>query len=173
MTIQKVDPAELSPGEFASLIRDTVQKNNTRMVVIDSLNGYLHAMPQEEFLTLQLHELFAYLGSQGVVTILVLAQQGLMGTMMSTPIDLTYLADTVLITRFFELSGSVKKAVSVIKKRSGFHEAAIRELFVDKDGIRVGQPLHQFHGVLTGVPVLTGALPNALKEEDGAAKPED
>lgn len=172
MTIQKIDPAELSPGEFASLIRDTVQKNNTRMVVIDSLNGYLHAMPQEEFLTLQLHELFAYLGSQGVVTILVLAQQGLMGTTMSTPIDLTYLADTVLITRFFELSGAVRKAVSVIKKRSGYHETAIRELFVGKEGIRLGQPLHQFHGVLTGVPVLTSAMPNSNRGEDGAAKPE-
>src|SRR6185295_2903925 len=103
----------------------SVEENDTRVVVIDSLNGYYHAMPQEQFLVLQLHELLAYLGNQGVVTLLVLAQQGLMGAMMTTPIDLTYLADTVLITRYFEAMGAVKKAVSVIKKRGGFHESTI------------------------------------------------
>lgn len=162
ITIQKIDPAELSPGEFASLIRETVLNNKTRMVVIDSLNGYLHAMPQEEFLTLQLHELFAFLGNHGVVTMLVLAQQGIMGSMMSTPIDLTYLADAVLITRFFEAQGSVKKAVSVIKKRGGFHEATIREFSISSKGILVGPPLHQFQGVLTGVPTLIDSKDSLL-----------
>jgi circadian clock protein KaiC len=156
LTIQKVDPAELSPGEFADLIRTSVIENNTRMVVIDSLNGYLHAMPQEQFLILQLHELLSFLGNRGVLTILVLAQQGLMGATMSTPIDLTYLADTVLITRYFETCGAVKKAVSVIKKRGGAHESTIREFLVDSGGIKVGPPLQQFQGVLTGVPILLG-----------------
>jgi circadian clock protein KaiC len=141
------------------------------MVVIDSLNGYLHAMPQEEFLTLQLHELFAFLGHHGVVTMLVLAQQGLMGATMSTPIDLTYLADTVLITRFFEASGSVKKAVSVIKKRGGAHEPTIREFSVSKAGIKVGEPLHQFQGVLTGVPTYLGGGPSAGKVNGNTSSP--
>lgn len=154
LSVQKVDPAELSPGEFSSLIRDTVKNNNTRLVVIDSLNGYLHAMPAEQYLTLQLHELLSFLGNQGVTTIMVLAQQGLMGAIMNTPVDLTYLADTVIITRYFEAEGAVKKAVSVIKKRGGAHESTIREFAITKEGILVGQPLKQFQGVLTGVPSL-------------------
>jgi circadian clock protein KaiC len=170
LTIQKIDPAELSPGEFADLIRETVQKNNTRMVVIDSLNGYLHAMPQEEFLTLQLHELFTFLGYHGVVTVLVLAQQGLMGNVMSTPIDLTYLADTVMITRFFEAAGSVKKAISVIKKRGGFHESTIREFSVSSSGIFVGQPLNQFQGVLSGLPTLRENKEPLREESSGPAR---
>ncbi len=164
LTIQKIDPAELSPGEFADLIRHSVEKNNTRVVVIDSLNGYLHAMPQEQFLILQLHELLAYLGNHGVATLLVLAQQGLMGAMMSTPIDLTYLADTVIITRYFEAEGAVKKAVSVIKKRGGFHEATIREFSVGKEGVQVGPPLDRFRGVLTGVPELIGGYSDIIKK---------
>jgi circadian clock protein KaiC len=170
ITLQKIDPAELSPGEFASLIRETVEKNNTRMVVIDSLNGYLHAMPEEAFLTLQLHELFAYLGHHGVVTLLVLAQQGIMGSSMSTPLDITYLADTVLITRFFEVAGSVKKAVSVIKKRGGAHESTIREFSVNKHGINVGMPLQRFQGVLTGVPSFHGSAETVSEGNDGSAR---
>jgi circadian clock protein KaiC len=153
--IQKVDPAELSPGEFADLIRTRVLREDLKVISIDSLNGYLHAMPQEEFLTLQLHELLAFLGNQGVVTLLVLAQQGMMG-MMQTPVDLTYLADTVIVTRYFEAVGSVRKAVSVIKKRAGLHETTIRELNIQKGGIVVGEPLTNFQGVLTGVPALIG-----------------
>ncbi|MGE3263514.1 MAG: ATPase domain-containing protein [Bacteriovoracia bacterium] len=165
LSIQKIDPAELSPGEFADLIRNSVIKKKTQMVIIDSLNGYMHAMPQEQFLILQLHELLSFLGNQGVTTIMVLAQQGLMGAMMSTPIDLTYLADTVLITRYFEASGAVKKAVSIIKKRGGAHESTIREFSVSKNGINVGQPLEQFQGVLTGVPTLRkNALDKVLEE---------
>jgi circadian clock protein KaiC len=163
--IQKVDPAELSPGEFADTIRNRVLRDGVRVIVIDSLNGYLHAMPQEEYLTLQLHELLAFLGTQGVVTLLVLAQQGMMG-LMQTPVDLTYLADTVIITRFFEALGSVRKAVSVIKKRGGAHETTIREFRIQAGGIVVGEPLKDFQGVLTGVPSLVreriqGATVNA------------
>lgn len=153
--IQKVDPAELSPGEFADLIRRRVLSENLKVVSIDSLNGYLHAMPKEEFLILQLHELLAFLGNQGVVTLLVLAQQGMMG-MMQTPVDLTYLADTVILTRFFEAVGNVRKAVSVIKKRGGKHETTIRELKIEKGGISVGDPLTNFQGVLSGVPAMIG-----------------
>ena len=155
LRIQKVDPAELSPGAFANLIQDLVERDGVRMIIIDSLNGYVQAMPQEQYLTLQLHELLAYLHNQNVVTILTLAQQGMIGT-MQTPVDLTYLADTVLLTRFFEASGSVKKAVSVIKKRTGSHETTIREFTIDNTGVRVGPILNQFQGILTGVPRLTG-----------------
>jgi circadian clock protein KaiC len=150
--ISKIDPAQLSPGEFSSQIRTAVLKENFKVVVIDSLNGYLHAMPQEQFLTLQLHELLTFLSSQGVATLLVLAQQGMLGHMMNTPIDLTYLADTVFITRYFEDCGAVRKAVSVIKQRSGSHESTIRELTFTSKGISVGKPLTELRGVLTGVP---------------------
>ncbi len=170
LSLQKVDPAELSPGEFADLIRSSVAENKTRLVIIDSLNGYLHAMPQEQFLILQLHELLSYLGNRGVMTLLVLAQQGLMGAAMSSPIDLTYLADTVLITRYFEAEGAVKKAVSVIKKRGGAHESTIREFTVSsKTGIVVGPPLNQFQGVLTGVPTLLGGIAKNQGESNGPA----
>jgi circadian clock protein KaiC len=121
------------------------------MVVIDSINGYLNAMPAERYLTLQLHELLAYLNQQGVITIMVLAQQGLVGIMQST-VDLTYLADTVVLSRFYEARGEVKQALSVIKKRSGNHERTIREMWVTKNGISVGEPLRDLQGVLTGVP---------------------
>lgn len=156
LEISKVDPAQLSPGEFAELVRTAVEDRGLKVIVIDSLNGYLHAMTQEKYLVLQLHELLAYLSRRGVITVMVLAQQGLMG-MMNTPIDLTYLADTVLITRFFEAMGRVKKAVSVVKKRAGLHEDTIRELSITKQGIRVGEPLEDFQGVLTGVPQYMGA----------------
>jgi circadian clock protein KaiC len=166
LTIQKIDHAQLSPGEFSDLIRTSVLKNNTRMVVIDSLNGYIHAMPQEQFLTLQLHELFAFLGSHGIVTLLVLAQQGIMGATMTTPVDLTYLADTVLITRYFEALGAVKKAVSVLKKRGGAHESTIREFSVSSKGIQVGAPLAQFRGVLTGTPEFLGKNETIMGENN-------
>ncbi|MEW6055343.1 MAG: ATPase domain-containing protein [Bdellovibrionota bacterium] len=164
--IQKVDPAELSPGEFSKTIRDSVEKDEVQFVLIDSLNGYVHAMPQEEHLILQLHELLSYLNSQSVVTIFVLAQQGTIGSMQS-PVDLTYLADTALLTRFFESNGSIRKAISIIKKRSGQHESTIRELEIDNDGVRVGPALTQFQGVLTGVPSLTAPLPKSNIENKG------
>lgn len=163
ITIYKIDPAQLSPGEFTQLIITAV-KDGTKIVLIDSLNGYMHAMPQEQFLTLQLHELLSYLGSQGIATLMVLAQQGMMGHMMNTPIDLTYLADTVIITRYFESNGSVKKAVSVIKQRSGNHESTIRELSFSKKGVNVGKALTDFRGVLTGVPEFTGTGKGLVKD---------
>lgn len=155
LRISKIDPAQLSPGEFAYQIRKAVLTEGIKVLVIDSLNGYLHAMPEEQFLTLQLHELLTFLGSQGIATLMVLAQQGMMGQMMNTPIDLTYLADTVVITRYFEVKGTVRKAVSVIKQRSGLHESTIREFSLSKEGINVGKPLTQFRGILTGIPEIT------------------
>lgn len=151
VTIQQIDPAEISPGEMAHRIRSAAG-DGTRMVILDSINGYLNAMPEERFLNLQLHELLSFLNQQGVITIMVLAQRGVIGSMQSA-VDLTYLADTVLLLRFFETRGEVKQAISVIKKRSGNHERAIREMQVTSDGVRVGQPLENFHGVLTGVPM--------------------
>jgi len=149
--IEQIDPAEISPGELVHRIRHAVAENDVRMVVIDSINGYLNAMPAERYLTLQLHELLAYLNQLGTITIMVLAQQGLVGTMQST-VDLTYLADTVVLLRYYEARGEVKQALSVIKKRSGNHERTIRDLRVDKRGISLGEPLRDLQGVLTGVP---------------------
>jgi circadian clock protein KaiC len=152
-----VDPAELSPGEFVQQIHNSVQNNKTRMVVIDSLNGYLNAMPEEKFLTLQLHELLTYLNQQGVVSLMVMTQHGILSAEMTTTIDLSYLADTVILMRYFEFSGTIKKAVSVVKKRSGQHESTIREFKVASNGIMVGEPLTDFHGIFKGVPSYRGA----------------
>jgi len=152
LSVQQIDPAELSPGEFAYYVRRSVDRDGARVVVIDSLNGYLQAMPDERFLTVQMHELLTYLNQQGVVTILVLAQHGFLGSNMGTPVDVSYLADTVLMLRFFEAGGAVRRAVSVVKKRTGFHENTIREMRMSSAGITVGRPLADFHGVLTGVP---------------------
>jgi circadian clock protein KaiC len=151
--IQQIDPAEITPGELAHRIRLGVERENVRVVVIDSINGYLNAMPADRFLNLQLHELLAYLNQQGVLTMMVLAQQGLIGAMHSA-VDLTYLADAVVFLRYFEDHGTVKQAVSVIKKRSGSHERTIREFKMDRGGISVGEPLVDLQGVLTGVPRL-------------------
>jgi circadian clock protein KaiC len=149
--IQQIDPAELSPGEFTSVVRCAVEEMQAKVVVIDSLNGYLQSMPEEHFLTIQMHELLNYLRQRGVLAILVMAQHGFVGT-MATPVDVSYLADTVIVTRFFEAKGRVRKAVSVVKKRSGIHEDTIREFALTENGIDVGPPLSNFHGVLTGVP---------------------
>jgi circadian clock protein KaiC len=151
INVQQIDPAEISPGELAFNIARAVAEEGVRMIVIDSINGYLNAMPEERFLTLQLHELLAFLNQQGIITIMVLAQQGLIGQMQST-IDLTYLADTVVLLRFFETLGAVKQAISVIKKRSGNHERTIREVTMSGQGIKVGPPLIELQGILTGVP---------------------
>ena len=153
VTVTQIDPAELSPGELTTNIRTAVEEGGVKVVYIDSLNGYLHSMAEERYVNLQLHELVTYLNQQGVVTMIVIAPSGMMGQMHS-PIDVTYLADAVLMFRFFEADGAVNKALSVVKKRTGQHENTIRELFIDADGIRVGPPLDRFRGVLTGVPVL-------------------
>lgn len=163
LIIRKVDPAELTPGQFAAILRDAATEEDLDLVVIDSLNGYIHAMPEQQFLMLQLHELFAYLGSKGIVTIMVLAQAGLMGT-MQTPLDLTYLADSVIITRYFEAFGSVKKAISVIKKRTGAHEESVRELRIGRGGVIVGNVLKEFSGIFTGVPRYVGSKSKIMSE---------
>jgi circadian clock protein KaiC len=155
LRVQQVDPAEIAPGELANQITHAVDKQGVRMVVLDSLNGYVNAMPQEDFLHLHLHELLSYLNQKGTVTIMILAQHGLVGA-MGSPVDVSYLADTVLLMRFFEAHGAMKKAVSVIKKRSGAHEDTIRELAMSAKGIVVGAPLVHFQGVMTGVPRLLG-----------------
>lgn len=165
--IRQIDPAELSPGEFAHMVRESVERDKARVVVIDSLNGYMHAMPDERFLTAQLHELLTYLGRQGVTTLLVVAQNGMMGANMKTPVDTSYLADSVVLFRFFEHAGKVKKAISVVKKRSGAHEESIREMYFDERGIHLGAPLTHLRGVLTGVPVeLPDAGPAAESKRD-------
>jgi circadian clock protein KaiC len=151
--VQQVDPAELSPGEFVGLVRECVEKNHARVVVIDSLNGYMNAMPEERFLTAQLHELLTYLGRQGVTTLMVVAQHGMVGTQMQSPVDTSYLADSVVLLRYFEYAGKVKKAISVVKKRSGAHEQSIREIRFDGKGIHLSEPLSKFRGILSGIPV--------------------
>jgi circadian clock protein KaiC len=166
VTLQQVDPAEISPGEFAHRILQSVREG-CRLVVVDTLNGYLNAMPGEKFLTNQLHELSAYLNQQGVLTIFILAQQGLTSAAES-PVDLSYLADTVVSVRFFEVTGEVKKALSVVKKRSGPHERTIREFMLEAErGIRIGPPLREFRGVLTGVPEFHGATRHIMTRSDG------
>ena len=152
VAFQPVDPAELSPGQFAHSIRVAVEENGARIVVIDSLNGYLNAMPDERFLAVQLHELLSYLGQQGVATLIIGAHQGLIGTNMTTPVDASYLADAVVLLRYFEAGGEVRQAISVMKKRGGEHERTIREFRLANGAIEVGEPLRKFRGVLTGVP---------------------
>jgi circadian clock protein KaiC len=149
--LEQIDPAEVAPGEFIARVRRLVDEEHLRIVVLDSLNGFLNAMPHEQFLSMQLHELLSYLGQQGVATILTLAQHGFIGA-MQTPVDVSYLADSVLLFRYFEHAGEIRRALSVIKKRSGPHERSIRELVFGKGGIIVGEPLRDFKGVLTGIP---------------------
>jgi len=155
--MEQIDPAELAPGEFIQHVRDAVEKKGASMIIIDSLNGFLNAMPGEHHLVLQMHELLAFLNQRSVVTILVLAQAGLMGTSMNSPVDLSYLADNVMLFRYFEADGQVRKALSVVKKRSGAHEDAIRELKMVNGGIHIGDSLSGFRGILTGVPIYVGS----------------
>lgn len=155
VTMQQIDPAELSPGEFTHAIKMATE-DGAKIIVIDSLNGYLNAMPEERFLAIQLHEVLAYLGQQGVATIMIGAQHGVIGTQMSTPVDASYLADAVIMLRYFEARGEVHQAISVVKKRGSRHERTIREFRLESDGIRVGDALRQFRGILTGVPVYEG-----------------
>lgn len=154
LSFQQIDPAELSPGEFASDVRECVEAG-CQVVVIDSLNGYLNAMPDERFLILQMHELLSYLAQQGVLTILVLAQHGLVGTVQS-PLDISYLSDAVLMLRYFEYAGTVRRALSVVKKRSGHHEHTIREYRLSSAGVTLGEPLTAFSGIFSGTPVYIG-----------------
>jgi circadian clock protein KaiC len=154
--LQQLDPAEVSPGEFVHRVRGLVEDRETKLLVIDSLNGFLNAMPGEGFLTLQLHEMLSYLNQQGLNTVLTLAQHGLLGSVMESPLDVSYLADTVLLFRYFEAEGELRQAISVLKKRSGKHERAIRALSFQDGSITVGPPLRNFQGVMTGVPQAIG-----------------
>ncbi|HEY1067689.1 MAG TPA: ATPase domain-containing protein [Pirellulales bacterium] len=156
IAIRHINPTELTPGQFVFEVRQFVEESKVEMVVIDGLNGYMNAMPETRFLMLHLHELLSYLGNRGVTTLIVVAQHGLVGVSMATPVDASYLADTVLLLRFFEAQGEVRQAISVVKKRGGFHERSIREMRVEADGIKVGEPLRQFEGILTGVPTFQG-----------------
>lgn len=156
ITSRQIDPAELSPGEFTAAVRRQVEENDARMVVIDSLNGYLQAMPEERFLLVQLHELLSYLSKMGVTTLLILTQRGIVGGNVSAPLDLSYLSDAIILLRYFEAHGEVRQAISVIKKRTGLHERTIREMKIAPGGIRIGEPLREFQGVLEGNPSFQG-----------------
>ena len=164
LTAQQIDPAEMPPGEFSHIVRGAVERKRARVVVIDSLNGYMNAMPQERFLLVHMHELLTYLAHQGVLTILTMAQHGLIGNMES-PIDLSYLSDAVLSVRYFESRGEIMQSSAVLKKRTGPHERTLREFRVTQQGIRIGAPLRDFHGVLTGVPVFAGGNTTLFKGE--------
>jgi circadian clock protein KaiC len=168
LRLQQVDPAELSPGEFATMVRRDVADRDCRMIMVDSISGYLTAMPQEQQLMLQMHEMLSYLNRSGVVTFLINPQQSLLGSMQMGGINVSYIADTVLMLRFFEADGRISKALSVLKNRAGPHEDTIRELRIDCGGIRVGPPLTQFRGVLTGTPEYVGEQ-GALMEDRGDA----
>ncbi|TXM97268.1 AAA family ATPase [Methylobacterium sp. WL64] len=157
LTITQIDPAELSPGEFSSMVRQSVEEHGSSVVAIDSLNAYLHAMPGEEYLILQMHEMLSYLNQQGVTTLLVLGQHGVIGE-VRTDIDLSYLSDSILLFRFFEAKGEVRTALSVVKSRVNAHERTIREMKLSAHGIQVGEALADFEGVLTGLPSYRGAV---------------
>lgn len=169
MELRQVNPAELSPGEFIDQVREFVAEKKVRVLVIDSINGFLNAMPNEQFLSMQLHEMLAYLGQHGVATIFTLAQHGLLGSHMDSPIDVSYLADSVVMFRYYEAWGEVRQAISVLKKRSGKHERAIRELRFGDKCIEVGEPLSKFEGVLTGTPKLLISRPEA-RIDDGSGQ---
>jgi circadian clock protein KaiC len=158
LSLRQVDAAELSPGQLVHEIRHLVEKQGLTLLIIDSLNGFLNAMPGEKFLAMQMHELLAYLSQKGITTLMTVAQHGFVGTNIDTPVDVSYLADTVLLFRYFEAAGEVRQALSVIKKRSGEHERTIRELVMKNGAIVVGAPLTEFEGVLTGVPSYRGEM---------------
>ena len=165
LVIEQIDAAELTPGEFSSRVRRCVEVHGAQTVVIDSLNGYQAAMPGEHALLLHMHELLQYLNRQGATTFLVVAQHGLVGD-MRVPVDVTYLADTVILLRYFEAFGRVRRAISVVKKRTGSHEDTIREFRIGGRGLTLGGPLTNFQGVLSGIPALVGEAPDLLKAED-------
>lgn len=163
--IEQLDAAELSPGEFAQRVRDRVDRAQAKTVVIDSLNGYQAAMPEENSLTLHIHELIQYLNRQGANTFLTVAQHGLVGD-MKAPVDVTYLADTVILLRYFEALGKVRRAVSIIKKRTGRHEDTIREFRITERGLSLGGPLEEFQGILRGVPTFVGSTKPLLGNQN-------
>ncbi|ONG46621.1 circadian clock protein KaiC [Pseudoroseomonas deserti] len=163
LLLRQIDPAEVSPGQFSAMLRREVEQEDVRLVVLDSLSGYESAMPQEKQLILQMHEMLSYLNQQGVATLLISPQQGLVGG-MHTNLNISYIADAVLLLRFFEAEGEVRKALAVLKNRGGAHEHAIRELRIDQTGLRIGAPLTAFQGILTGTPSYVGQAGPLLAE---------
>lgn len=163
--LQQIQLAELTPGELSYMVSREVEEKGTRVVIIDSVNGYLMATPQERFLTMQFHELLAYLSRNGVISILVVGQYGVVGPMQA-PIDMSYLADSVVLLRYFEAEGSIRQAISILKKRTGEHERSIRQYRIGPGGLHLGEPLSEFQGVLTGVPVYRGAAAGLMEEGD-------
>jgi circadian clock protein KaiC len=162
LIVRQIDPAEMPPGQFASLVRDAVEQRGVSVVVIDSLNSYVQSMPGEQFLLLQMHELLAYLNQSGTITVMILGQHGLVGEVRAS-VDLSYLADSVVLLRFFEVDGSVRKAISVLKTRVTAHEHTIREFTLDSTGLRLGEPLRGFRGVLSGTPTWTGSAAELMR----------
>jgi circadian clock protein KaiC len=158
LRMHHIDPAELSPGEFAQMLRNAIEQESVRFIVIDSLNAYLQAMPGEQFLILQMHELLSYLNQKGVTTMLVLGQHGLIGE-VRTDVDLSYLSDNTVMLRFFESNGRLRRAITVIKSRTANHALTIHELQLSSNGVRIGAPLEGFEGVLTGLPSYHGSTP--------------
>jgi circadian clock protein KaiC len=156
LVLQQVEPTELTPGEFAHKVMRAVDEEGVSMIVIDSLNGYLQSMPDERLLPIQVHELLSFLATRGVTCIMTLVQRGIFGSPVDEAAEISYLADTVVLLRYFEVSGEVRQAISVVKNRTGNHERTIREVRVQRGGLSVGNPLREFHGVLTGVPSFTG-----------------
>jgi circadian clock protein KaiC len=171
LNVRQIDPAELSAGEFSQLVRDAVEIRKASVVIIDSLTGYLQAMPDERSLLAQFHELLTYLGQHDVATILIMGQSGLIGSAMQAPVDVSYLADTVVLFRYFENAGRIRKAISVVKKRAGYHESHIREYSVSSAGVNVGEPLTKFRGILTGVPEFCPGTEPTIEKEKQSAKP--
>jgi circadian clock protein KaiC len=167
LQILTLDPAEVSPGQFANMVRAAVEEREVQTVVIDSLNAYMQAMSGDKHLLLQMHELLTYLNQRGIVTILILGLHGVLGD-VRTDVDLSYLSDAILLFRFFEARGSLLKAVSVVKSRTSAHELTIREFRLGADGVQVGHALTDFEGVLSGVTSYRGTLP-LLSDDDGAA----
>ncbi|WP_157220887.1 ATPase domain-containing protein [Flavisphingomonas formosensis] len=169
LVLRQLDAAEVAPGQFAAMVREQVDGRNAKVILIDSLNGYLAAMPQEQQLILQLHELLSYLNQAGVVTFLINPQQGFFGNMQGHGLDVSYVADVVILLRFFEAEGRIRKAISVVKNRSGAHEDTIRELRIDGEGVRVGEPLSAFKGILTGTPEYVGSRTPLMEDRGSGA----
>ncbi|HVF40630.1 MAG TPA: ATPase domain-containing protein [Gemmatimonadaceae bacterium] len=168
LKLQQVEPTEFSPGEFASQVVNAVESENISLVVIDSINGYMQSMPEERLLPIQVHELLSFLSNNGVTCIMTLVQHGIFGNPVDEAAEVSYLADTVVLMRYFEVNGSVRQAVSVVKRRSGDHERTIRECRVGQGGLLVGEPLVEFQGVLTGVPSYTGTAATLMSQNGGA-----
>ena len=165
MLAQQVDPGVTSPGEFSHRVRHLVDHDGVRLIGIDTLNGYMNAIPTTDAPIVRMHELLTFLNERSVGTLIVLAQHGTVGAVMPAPVDLSYLADTIVLFRFFEASGQIRKAISVVKKRTSRHETTIRELKIGPQRVNVGEPLTDFHGILTGVPQYTGSAKPLLPDD--------